>query len=472
MTLPPSPRASLFPRRRALVALLLATVAGAAHAQTPPTPWQARFYDPQPLIDDLVMPMPCGGAMVFRRIEVPTEAQLKVRKFVMGGDDPRFGTTEARREEFVEGSFTDRADPKRRYYYLAKYELSQLQLDAIAGKCAEPARAAMKPATAQTWFDAVQVAQRYTEWLLANAADKLPREDNSAGFLRLPTEAEWEYAARGGTVVAQGEFEARTFPMVDGMEKYVWFAGPSSSNDEVQLIGALKANPLGLHDMLGNVDEIVLEPFRVHGGRAQGQAGGYVIKGGNHRTPRADIRSSYRYEVPPFDDKGPRRLPTVGFRLALVAAVIPSQKRLDDLRKTADDKPASPPAPAVPAIPPASPAAVPKPPVATPAPPPPVASPPTPPVATPAPPAAPAGSGTSSQPATTMAQPTTPPAAPVPPPTARPNESATSPTPRVAPPPAVAPAPVAPPPVRQPPVVVPPPPRNTDPPMRRTPEPR
>jgi formylglycine-generating enzyme required for sulfatase activity len=279
--------------------------------------------------------------MAFRRVEVPRADPKRHRSLVvLGSDDPRHALSEGGREEPIEGAFTDRGDPKRRYFYLAKYETTALQMAALDGDCATTARELLRPATAVTWFEAVRAGHNYSEWLTKHARHRLPQEDNAVGYVRLPTEAEWEYAARGGLEVSPAEFAARTFPVPGGLEQYVWFRSTRSSNSELQIAGVLKPNPLGLHDMLGNADEIVLEPFRVvRQSQARGQAGGYTIRGGSYQTSEADIRSSYRQELSPFDDKGARRAPTVGFRLALVTAVLSSPARYDELRRM----PAAPP---------------------------------------------------------------------------------------------------------------------------------
>jgi hypothetical protein len=145
---------------------------------------------------------------------------------------------------------------------------------------------------------------------------------------------EWEFAARGGVAVAEAVFEQPAFPMPEGPQGYVWYAGTESSNNELNAIGLLKPNPLGLHDILGNAGEFVLDPFRLNKhSRLHGQAGGHMVKGGDYRTARADIRAAARTEFIPVDKGGERRDKSVGVRLVLVPGSLPTRNRLQSVRQ-------------------------------------------------------------------------------------------------------------------------------------------
>jgi hypothetical protein len=316
-----------------LAALALTAPPALAQQESQPPRWPTEAWNPRPLPDDLVLPLPCGGAMAFRPVATPmAEGALADRPVVLGQPDPETDYTEYLRQAFVAGPFAAGRGGAPPRYYLTKYEVTRDQYAAVTAETcpALPTPAGRLPQAEVSWHDAVAFTARLSGWLLRNARGALPTREDAVAFVRLPTEEEWEYAARGGAAVAEAEFGARTYPMPGGMQRHAWYQGPRSAAGRARPVGALEPNPLGLFDMLGNVAEWALEPYRLNKvGRPHGLVGGLVARGGDFLTGEAQLRSSLRVELPPYRPGSgePMRARTIGFRPALGLVATTSDAR-------------------------------------------------------------------------------------------------------------------------------------------------
>ena len=114
--------------------------------------------------------------------------------------------------------------------------------------------------------------------------------------MRLPTEAEWEYAARAGSTGAR----------YGNLDAIAWYDGNSGSTHEV---AQKQPNALGLHDMLGNVWEWVEGEWAAYpGGTIDACAGCKVLRGGSWHELARDVRVSHRAGNKPSNG--------IGFRCA------------------------------------------------------------------------------------------------------------------------------------------------------------
>lgn len=320
----------------ALAAALLAGAAAPAQAQADIT-WPEELYNPQPDVDDLVLPMPCGGAMVFRRIELalgpnPLDDQL----VILGSDSQEDAPFDFRLRDHLTGGFNDTVlGVRANYYFLGKYEVTRDQYAAVmTDTCPEPSAQGSQPVTEVSWFDAVAFTEAYTTWLWAEAPDTMPTEGDSRSYVRLPTETEWEFAVRGGVAVTERDFRERLFPHQGDFAQYALFQAQRSADGVLWPVGSRLPNPLNLYDMLGNAEEMMLEPYQINRfGRRHGQVGGMVTRGGSFRTLEADLRNSWRTEYSLFDESTGRArvLDTIGFRAALSVPVTVDQARQQEL---------------------------------------------------------------------------------------------------------------------------------------------
>jgi formylglycine-generating enzyme required for sulfatase activity len=165
-------------------------------------------------------------------------------------------------------------------FYLGRYEVTQGQWVAKMGS---------NPSYFQGQSDS---ASRPVEQVSWNTIQSFL----SATGMRLPSEAEWEYACRAGTTTAfnNGSSDDNTVGNI------AWFS--SNSGSQTRAVGGKAANALGLHDMLGNVWEWVndwydgsyysVSPSTNPLGPVSGTA--RVLRGGSWDASTGGVRSSYR----------------------------------------------------------------------------------------------------------------------------------------------------------------------------------
>ncbi|SLN48762.1 Formylglycine-generating sulfatase enzyme [Falsiruegeria litorea R37] len=320
--------------RALLLALLILPVVAAAET---PEAWPVEHYDPAKQAPaDLLLPMPCGGQMAFQKVVVPLDASdpLADRRVRLGQSLDRTGYAEYLRDDFLRGPFVDE-QAGTTFYYIGRYEVTQGQFRALQGDCTPLARQDRIARGGLSWFDAVTLAQNYTAWLYANAAGALPTVDGAKGYLRLPTETEWEYATRGGAVIDANRFSDLTFFEDGEMRDYAIHQGAGAGRGRLNPVGLRLPNPLGLYDVYGNAEELMLEAFRLNAlGRAHGQVGGVVTRGGSVLSDEDQIYSAQRTEYPPFDVRTgrPLRGDSFGARFVISTYVATSEARLSDIR--------------------------------------------------------------------------------------------------------------------------------------------
>ncbi|WLH01153.1 SUMF1/EgtB/PvdO family nonheme iron enzyme [Pseudomonas beijingensis] len=371
----------------AAVALSLASMGmvGLVHADE----GTDKLDNPKPLPDDVSLPLPCEGQMVFRYVYILAQGTLDDREISLGYP---FSEGEAGyqqsfisgyRRDFINGQFTLKDLPKDwnktitplmpktdaktplkpMLYFIGKYEVTARQYAQVMAQAqslasGEPAPACETlqadlpqgvagrlPKVKLSKFEAERFSAVYSAWLMKYHKDLLPvsgrgtsAEDGGLGFVRLPTEVEWEFAARGGQAVSRQDLEGRLFPRrLEGSESdgpladwavFNQVAGGTGQAARLMPIGTKLPNPIGLFDVVGNAAEMVQESFQlVHAGRRQGAYGGFVVKGGNYLEGEGTLFTGMRREYPLFAADGTEQSnETTGFRVAVGALSAPRSR--------------------------------------------------------------------------------------------------------------------------------------------------
>jgi len=174
-------------------------------------------------------------------------------------------------------------------FKMGKYEVTQEQYQAVMGT--NPSKFTSNPADGEiqnkrpveqvTWYDAVEFCNKLStkEGLMPvytiTSATVTPNWE--ANGYRLPTEAQWEYACRAGTMT-NWYFGSTESQLVN----YAWYT--SNSNSRTHQVGLKQANSWGLYDMHGNVYEWCWDRY----------SSSYYGESGNTNNPMGPASGTYR----------------------------------------------------------------------------------------------------------------------------------------------------------------------------------
>jgi|GEM_PF-1978569 len=196
-----------------------------------------------------------------------------------------------------ESGGTDREYPVvlKENYYIGKFEVTQAQYAAVMGENPSAVKNPDFPVDRVSWREAMEFCRKLNQKGCAPAG----------WMFSLPTEAQWEFAARGG-IFSQG-FK---YSGSNKLDEVGWYDG--NSNGSCHPVGRKKANELGLHDMSGNVSEYCLDDFNID------------RTGTSHEFVRGDLQNSAERVV----RGGSSDFESFHCRMAARNYALPDEKRL------------------------------------------------------------------------------------------------------------------------------------------------
>jgi formylglycine-generating enzyme required for sulfatase activity len=230
--------------------------------------------------------------------------------FVKGGSFRMGGSEGIRGERLVHHVTLDS-------FYIGKYEVTQEEWMAVMGNNPAEFRFIKNPMNFVHWHGAVEYCNKRSRMegltpCYSGSRDQVACNFSADGY-RLPTESEWEYAARGGLKSRDYQYSGS-----DDADEAGWYG--ENSGNRPHPVGQKKTNELGIYDMSGNVWEWCWDWYDFdyhthHGNPAINPAGpstgiGRVFRGGSWKHLKAYLRTTFRNQFETF-----REYSSIGFRV-------------------------------------------------------------------------------------------------------------------------------------------------------------
>jgi formylglycine-generating enzyme required for sulfatase activity len=203
-------------------------------------------------------------------------------------------------------------------FYMGKYEVSQQEYRAVMGTNPSYFKGDTFPVERITWFDAVQycnirsIKEGFSPAYTINGETVIWNQ--KANGYRLPTEAEWEYACRAGTITAfnVGDTINSTLSNYDGTYTYA-NSSVGIYRQRTTPVGSFPSNAWGLYDMHGNVYEWCWDEYAPYGS-TDWVPNRRIVRGGSWYSAPQYLRSANRVRMTPYT-----KTSYLGFRVVRTA---------------------------------------------------------------------------------------------------------------------------------------------------------
>jgi len=196
-------------------------------------------------------------------------------------------------------------------FFMGKYEVTQKEYQEVMGINPSNFKGDNFPVENVSWYDAIEYCNKRSQKegltpVYTRGTNNVIWNKNANGY-RLPTEAEWEYACRAGTISAYNTGESIN-------DNTGWYS--KNSDNKIHPVGQKSANRLGLYDIHGNVWEWCWDFYGNYSNEAQTDPLGIssgsnrIKRGGSWSDSAVYVRSAYRGGNDPYFG-----LNNLGFRL-------------------------------------------------------------------------------------------------------------------------------------------------------------